>query len=95
MTQHKKIIALLTTASFAFASFAVAQDAAAPAADHPRAVTVMEKTDTDKDGQISEAEFTARAKPGQEAKMAKGFKNLDKDQDGIVTMAELNIRFGK
>lgn len=94
MTQHKKIIALLAAASFAFASFAVAQDAAVTE-DHPRAVQVMEKTDTDKDGQISEAEFTARAKPGQEAKMAKAFKQLDKDQDGIVTMAELNIRFQK
>ena len=96
MLHNKTILPFLVVTSFAFSSFAVAQGAADSKGNHPRAVLMMSKTDTDGDGQFSKAEYMARAKnEAEKPKLEKGFKMFDADRNGFVTYAELNARFAK
>lgn len=51
------------------------------------------KLDTDKDGKISQAEFTAPVKEGRKEKAAERFVRKDKDEDGFLSKRE--FRKGK
>ena len=96
MSQNKTIRSYFLAASFALSSFAIAQDTAAPADNHPRAVLMMSKSDSNNDGQISLPEFLSRARSEDEKiKITRGFKMFDADENGLVTYAELNSRFKK
>lgn len=94
---QKKILASLATVSFAFCSFAVAEDAAAPAENHSKSVKSMEKFDSDNDSQISEVEFLANSMEDEakKAKKTKTFKKLDLDGDGFLSYTELNAKYNK
>jgi len=56
----------------------------------------LEKLDTDKDGKVSLAEYTAKCKDeASKEKMTKAFKGLDKDKDESVTLDELKAKVKK
>lgn len=96
MSQIKTVLSYFLAASFALSSFAIAQDTVAPADNHPRAVLMMSKSDTNGDSQISLPEFLARARSEEEkSKINRGFKMFDADGNGFVTYAELNSRFAR
>ena len=88
----KNILICSVLSSFAFVCLANGQYATAE--NHPRAVQMMSLSDNNGDGQISKAEFMARA--GSEAehpRLDRGFNMFDADKNGFVTYAELNARF--
>ena len=96
MTQIKNILSYFWAAALTLSSFAVAQDTVPPADNHPRAVLMMSKSDTNGDNQISLPEFLARARSEEEkSKINKGFQMFDADGNGFVTYAELNSRFAR
>lgn len=55
----------------------------------PKAEAVFKKKDTDGDGKLTLAEFTAGIPENRKAKAETRFKKLDKDTDGFVTVEEL------
>ena len=90
---QKIILASLITASFAFSSFAVAE-AATAAGNHPRSVIMMEKLDTDKNGEICKEEHVSHGiDETKRATFAKQFDKFDANENESLTYAELNARF--
>lgn len=63
----------------------------------------FKKWDTDKDGKMSQEEYTAmtkaqyekKGKEGYEADSKKRFENKDADKDGSLTLEEFSVQPGK
>jgi Ca2+-binding EF-hand superfamily protein len=96
MALNNTVISCLVAALFMLTGFAVAQDTAVSADNHPRSVTMMSKVDLDQDGRISEEEHFIRCKDdSKRARFAEQFAKIDADKDGFITYPELNARFEK
>lgn len=87
------VVVLLATVGIGYdGSFGGSQAFGGEAGEKKPAPKKFVKADTDQDGKLSLAEFTA-AHPGEKA--GKRFETADADKDGFLTPAELKAARGK
>jgi Ca2+-binding EF-hand superfamily protein len=87
MIQTKTLLACLAAATFALSS------SAAPVEDHPGAVKTLNRCDQNNDSKISMEEFVdGIIDEAKKAKKERAFKKFDTNQDGFITLDELNKR---
>ena len=88
----KKIMLMILVCSCAFIAAAKTEKPAKPAKQTNKAKPTN-PADTDKDGKISLAEFTALkkalSKPPKEEKIKSMFEQKDTDHDGFLSMEEM------
>jgi hypothetical protein len=86
------VAATLTFTSLAEQNATEGQSAA-PVEDHPGAVKTLNRCDQNNDSKISMEEFVGGIiDEAKKAKKERAFKKFDTNQDGFITLDELNKR---